>query len=287
MTMLVGTFTRAATIALLAALAAVVTVLPSSATATASQAAATTLPPPAAPGADAPAHARVAACRRSPLIDERTAVVGASMRPLPEARRLALRIDLQQRPLGAGRWTSRSDVPGLGVWTSPSDPLVGTRPADVFKYRQAVDGLAVPFAYRFRVAFRWSDDLGAVVHETALLTRACRQPDLRPDLVLASVRAEPSGSDPALVRYLVVVRNDGRTVSGRAVVAATLPGDATPGAHLRSIGRIEPGGSALIAFGGPGCAAGEAPALFAVDPANAVEEVDEADNALAARCPAP
>lgn len=238
---------------------------------------------------DAPAHARLAACRRSPRLDDRVAVVGAWMRPLDGATRLALRIDLYQRELGTRRWTRRADVPGLGEWTSPSDALVGTRAGDVFRYRQSVGRLAVPAAYRFKVAFRWFGADEAVIRETAVTTRGCRQPDLRPNLVVDEVRTMSSPRDERLVRYAVVVRNAGRAPAiGRIAVAATLPGDDVPGAHVRAAARrLWPGQRAIVAFAGPGCGAGEVPALFAVDPANAVDEADEGDNELAARCPAP
>ncbi len=233
----------------------------------------------------APAGARVLACRHSPAIDQRTAVVGTWMRPLPTGRRLAVRIDLSQRNPG-GRWTQRTDVPGLGVWTTPSDALVGTRPGDVFKYRQAVGRLVVPAAYRFRVSFRWSDAGGAVVREAVRTTGMCRQPDLRPDLVLDSVTATPARST-GLVRYAVSVGNEGRSAVDRATVAATFPGDAAPGLHLRTVHGLAPGATILVTFIGPGCAAGGQPAAFLADPSNAVEEADEANNALTASCPAP
>lgn len=275
------TRTRAVVVATFAALAV--------ATAAASAAAAAPQPTPApqAPPAAAPAAAgaRLAACHRSPLIDERVATVGAWMRPLAGAPRLALRIDLQQRALVGGRWLRRTDVPGLGAWTTPSDALVGTRAGDVFKYRQAVGRLVVPAAYRFRVAFRWSDAAGAVVRETAVITRACRQPDLRPDLVLGSVGVEPRPN--GRVRYSLLVSNEGVSAVLRATVAATLPGDAAPGGHVRSVGRLAPGASVVVTFVGAGCALGESPASFAADPSNLVEEVDEANNELAGTCPAP
>ncbi len=235
---------------------------------------------------DAPAGARLLTCHRSSTIDQRTTGVGTWMRPLPAGRRLALRIDLWQKAPGA-RWTLRSDVPGLGTWTTPSDPLLGTRPGDVFKYRQALGRLVVPAAYRFRVAFRWSDDAGAVVREAAVTTGVCRQPDLRPDLVIGAVDVTPLPNRDGLVRYAVHVGNEGRSPVAHALVAATLPGDATPGLHLRFTGRIVPGGTVLVAFTGPGCAAGAQPASFVVDPSNAVDEVDEANDALVATCPAP
>src|SRR4051812_16997162 len=89
---------------------------------------------PAARGAsaasDAPAGARLVTCRHSPAIAQRTAVVGTWMRPIDNGRRLAVKIDLWERTPGQ-RWTLRSDVPGLGRWTTPSDAGVGSRAGDV------------------------------------------------------------------------------------------------------------------------------------------------------------
>ncbi len=240
--------------------------------------------PAGAPVAAPTAGARLLACRRSLAIAQRVAVVSAWMRPLPAGRRLQLRIDLYQRT--SGRWTLRSDVPGLGTWIAPGDPLLGTRAGDVFKYRQSVGRLVAPASYRFHVAFRWLDGGGGVVHAASVTTGACRQPDLRPDLVLGAVQATaaPRGG---LVRYAVTVRNAGRSVAPRSIVAATLPGDTASNGRQRSIPRLQPGASAVVAFTGQGCAAGGQPASFVADPANAIDEADEANNAIAATCPAP
>jgi hypothetical protein len=243
-------------------------------------------PASAATVPDAPAGARLVSCHRSPSIDARTAVVGTWMRPLPTGRRLAVRIDLYQRSPG-GHWTLRSDVPGLGTWTTPSAAGVGSRAGDVFKYRQAVGRLVAPAAYRFHVAFRWLDGDGAIVRDAALTTGVCRQPDQRPNLVLDSVTATRSPRGGGLVRYAVTLGNEGRGPVAQATIAATFPGDATPGLHLRDVRRLAPGRTILVTFTGPGCAAGGQPAAFLADPANAVEESVETDNALSAACPTP
>lgn len=240
--------------------------------------------PLTAPAADTQAGARLVACHRSPSIDQRVAVVGTWMRPIPGGRRLAVRIDLWERTPGA-RWTLRSDVPGLGGWTTPSDAGLGSRAGDVFKYRQAVGRLEVPAAYRFRVTFHWLDAGGAVVREATRATAVCRQPDLRPDLVLLGATALPARD--GLVRYVLRVANEGRSAVARAAIAATFPGDAIPGQHVRAVRSLAAGATAVVRFVGPGCAAGGTPASFLADPANAVDEASEANNALSAACPAP
>jgi len=241
-------------------------------------------------GADAtssaPAGARLAACHRSPSIDQRVAVVGTWMRPIDGGRRLAVRVDLYERTPGQ-RWAVRTDVPGLGVWTTPSDAGVGSRAGDVFKYRQAVGRLEVPAAYRFHVTFRWLAADGTVAREAETTTRACREPDLRPDLVLRSVTAAPSSSSPGLVQYAVLVGNDGKSTVARATVTASFPGPAGPSPHRRNVRALAPGQTVRLTFTGPGCAAGGPPASFLADPANTLEEVDETNNALSAACPAP
>jgi len=246
------------------------------------------LTPAFARGADASsrasAGARLVSCQRSPVLDQRTAAVSTWMRPIPNGRRLAVRVDLWERRPGQ-RWALRTDVPGLGVWVTPSDAGVGSRPGDVFKYRQAVGRLEVPAGYRFRVTFHWLDADGNVVRSGQRITSVCRQPDLRPDLVLRSVEARPAAG--GLVRYVVRVGNEGESAVARVVVAATLPGDAAPGGHTRVVRALVPGATAVVRFTGPGCAAGEQPASFVADPSNLVEESDEANNGVAAVCPAP
>jgi hypothetical protein len=248
-------------------------------------------PPSAAPTAGhrtahprPPYAATLASCRRSPRIAGRVASVSAMMRPIHGGTHLALRISLYQRPLGTGRWTLRSDVPGLGAWTTPSDPTIGSRSADVFKYRQAVARLVVPFAYRFRVEFRWSDGDGKVVRRAATTTATCREPDRRPDLTIDRVDVTPA-AHPDHARYVVWVRNAGRSSARGVQLAASFPSDPTADA-THPAGRVAPAQSVPVAFVGPACSAPPAPPSFTVDPAGAIEESREDNNALTAVCPA-
>jgi len=243
--------------------------------------------PVAEGGAERPYGARLALCRRSLRAERRTAVVAVTMRPIEGSERLEMKIDLYERPLAGGSWALRDDVPGLGHWTAPDDPSIGSRSADVYKYRQAVNRLVVQYAYRFRVAFRWLDAEGEVLREATAQTRACRQVDLRPDLSISRVRARPSQRFPGLVRYVVRVENEGRTLARGVTVSAVLPGD-TGAARSARLGKIAPGEAAEATFTGPGCAADEpAPPSFTADPANTVDEADEADNAFTLACPVP
>ncbi|ADB53050.1 CARDB domain-containing protein [Conexibacter woesei] len=223
--------------------------------------------------------ARLLSCRRSPSTDQRFAVVGASMRPVPGGKRLAMRVELFQKPLSGGRWMLRGDVPGLGTWMPPSDPSIGTRPNDVFKYRQSVGRLVVPYAYRFRVSFRWSDAAGRVVREESAVTVPCREPDLRPDLVVASATVEPD-LDPTRALYIVVVKNVGRSVASSIGVGATFA------SSTRYVRRLGPAESGEVTFIGPACPAGATGPTFLVDPGNTIDEGLETNNSLLATCPA-
>jgi hypothetical protein len=233
--------------------------------------------------------ARLVSCKRSLRPDGRAATVLTTMRPVRHATHFAVRIDLYQRPLAGGAWTLRSDVPGLGAWLAPNDPKLGSRPKDVFEYRQSIGRLAYPFAYRFRAAFRWSDDSGAIVRQAQVRTLPCREPDLRPDLRLTDVTILPSGmmplqGQPTLVRYRVGVTNGGhRSAHGVAVQGDFLTGG-VDAPQTRTLALVRPGERFHVSFVAPTCAALDAPPSFTVDPGNTVDEANEANNTLLATC---
>jgi hypothetical protein len=238
----------------------------------------------------APYDAQLSSCHSSPRIAARSVAVATSMRPVGSGRRLLVRIDLYQRSIDGGRWAARADVPGLSVWTPPSDPTIGSRPNDVFKYRQAVGRLVVPFQFRFRVGFRWLDADGDVVRSASLLTAVCSQPDLRPDLTIVRLRQIPDASAPSAIRYSALVKNVGVGSARRIVVAAQFPGSEGGEGQtvLKTIGRLAARRAVWVSFSGSGCVvragAAVAPA-FAADPANEIEESSETNNVLAATCP--
>jgi hypothetical protein len=276
-----GTITRVLPVTLALALAAA---LPATAVAAPTGTTAKRIravpPPPPRSGSKPVYDARLLTCRRSPLTESRTATVGTTMRPIAGGRRLSLRVDLYQRPLSGGRWALRSDVPGLSEWTSPSDPSIGSRPSDVYRYRQAVGRLVVPYAYRFRVTFRWSDPSGKPVSEAVVNTAPCREPDLRPDLTIAGAVADEPAPGETTTRYVVTVRNAGRGHASGVQVAATFSGP------TRTVRRLGPGQSADVVFWGPLCGTETSAPSFLVDPANLIDEARETNNSLVATCPA-
>jgi hypothetical protein len=245
---------------------------------------------------------RLVACHQSPLAAKRFATAAITMRALPRASHLAVRIDLYlqqylQGPHG-GRLSPRVQrivAPGLGTWIEPSDPALGSRPRDVWRFRQTVtdlvpsDGSDLPPSrgYFFRVAFQWRGYKGRQIMATHTLTRPCRQEDLRPDLAMQSVEVvQVAYSD--IARYALVVRNlSFRRAARNVAVRARFPQDPASDRTF-TIGWIPPRHAYGVTFLAKWCSALDPfPPAFAIDPQNAIEEIDERNNGGVASCPAP
>ncbi len=156
----------------------------------------------------------------------------------------------------------------FGVWETADPGRAG------FVFHKRVDGLQVPASYRAIVRFRWLRSDGRSRAASAARTRACKQPDLRPDLVAGSLRAV-FGVRPALALYSLVVRNDGRAAAGP--FAVRVAGATTEVMGLAAGQQIEVG---VIA---PPCAPGRSsPSL--VDADRRVNEADE-HNSVRRPCP--
>src|SRR5207237_8883869 len=124
-----------------------------------------------------------------PALDpaQRSISIDAQMRPISHTQRMAIRFDLLARVKSARRYSA---VHGgdLGTWLTPADqPTLGQRPGDVWLISHPVAGLPAPATYRYRVTFRWSGDHGHVLATRALMSDSCFEPELRPDLVVASI----------------------------------------------------------------------------------------------------
>ncbi|MEA2189999.1 MAG: hypothetical protein QOI73_120 [Solirubrobacteraceae bacterium] len=151
--------------------------------------------------------ASLESCETSPLAAERAAAFVGSMPATAGATRMSMRFDLQRRRAGEDLWHRVRGVEGLGDWEQAKPGRAG------FVFHKRVTALQVPASYRAVVRFRWQRDDGAVVRSERRRTRACAQPDLRPDLVATSLRAVLDAR-PALAIYTLTVRNDGRSAAG-------------------------------------------------------------------------
>jgi len=164
-------------------------------------------------------------------------------------------------------------APGLGVWRS-SIPGV-----DIFRYRKQVANLEAPGSYRALVRFRWLDGSGKVIARTTRRTRTCKQPDLRPDLTVSTVTAQPASDGRA--RYTVLVRNEGRTPTSVFTVGFAVGDQTQP---TQSVQSLVPGEGRLLSFAGPRCNRTN-PVRVTVDPDLAVDEADETNNTRTVVCP--
>jgi hypothetical protein len=225
----------------------------------------------AAPATASESTARVAllSCGTGLDAGDRTAVYEGRMRRVSGTRRMQMRFALQWRQPGAKRW-SAIKAPGLGTWVSSNTGVKS------YTFTKRIENLAAPASYRVVVRFRWLDARGHTIVSDQIVSKPCRQPDLRPNLVPKRVYSERIG-DPARRRYVVVVRNEGETAAGAFDVGF---GTLTP-AHVVDLG---PGVSTLVSFEAPRC---DAPANLTatVDPGALIDEADEDDNTLSVPCP--
>jgi CARDB len=193
----------------------------------------------------------------------RSATFEARMRASHESDRLQVRFTLQVRDAGLMTRWRKVVAPGFDAWLTSA---AGVRR---YSYSRTIQNLTAPAYYRTIVRFRWLDADGEVLRSSRATSAACRQPDLRPDLVPLRVETAP-GSEPGTTVYRVVVRNTGRSAAGAFDVAA---GDARA-----EVSGLAAGAQQAVTFTGPPCAP-ELP--IAVDPDDAVDERDEDDNVLA------
>ena len=227
---------------------------------------------PAASAQTVPTRAALEACHTGTAPLDRYAVFTAQMATVPQAARMQLRFDLLQRLPGDADYRVVRG-PGLGVWRS-SVPGV-----DIFRYRKQVANLQAAGSYRALVRFRWLDVTGHVLQSTARRSRTCRQPDLRPDLRVGAITAQPAGGDRA--RYAVEVINAGRTATPPFSVAFTVGDQAQPS---QTVQPLLAGQGRTLTFAGPRCDPQSA-LRVTVDPDLAVDESDETNNTRSIPCP--
>jgi len=224
-----------------------------------------------------PLAATLASCKLAKDADGGRAVFVGSMPAIAAATRMEMRFELLvARPSSdptADAGYSAVVVPALNKWIRSDPGRAG------LVWRKNLGKLVGPGAYRARITFRWRSAAGKVVRVVRRTTPACRQPDLRPNLVPVQVTAAQTAADRAV--YSVVVRNTGRSAAGAFTTQLTSPGvdpvsDAVPELAART--------RTVVLLQGAPCAPGTTLDL-SVDPAGAVDEADETDNAITVACP--
>ena len=222
----------------------------------------------AAPAAiAAPAKARLTACE--PALDQaqRTATFAGDVRTIPGASRLQVKFVLQARTEDEPEWAPVA-APGFGTWNS-SAPGIGR-----YVYTKTVENLLAPAAYRAVVRFRWLTATGRTLLRARRTSRVCRQPDLRPDLLVERIDRADGG-------YEVTIVNAGRSAAGAFAVTIEIAGQVHAFADVAGVGareRVHLRGQA------PACQEGS-DVIVRVDPGQVVDEADEDANALSRPCP--
>jgi hypothetical protein len=221
-----------------------------------------------APPDPPPLSATLETCTTSALPAQRVASFVGSMPARAGATRMRMRFELQRRRPVERHWRTVRGVQGFDVWETSMPGRAG------FVFHKRVDGLQVPASYRARVRFRWYDADGALLAQERRRTPACVQPDLRPDLVVSSVRAVLDGR-PALAIYTVGVRNDGRSAAGPFAVRVA--------GVAAEVAGLEPGQQTDVSIVAAACAPGSQLGTI-VDADRRVDESDER-NLLRRSCP--
>ena len=223
--------------------------------------------------APAPTPPKLAAtletCTTSPLPVERIAAFVGSMPARANAPRMQMRFDLERRRPGERRWR-RLKAEGFGVWERADPNVAG------FIFTKRVTGLPVPATYRALVRFRWLTADGAVVKRAHARTRACRQPDLRPNLVPGALSGALDAQQPGMAFYALVVRNTGRS--------AAAPFSVSVGSGAVEVGELAAGEERTVSVVAPACVApGEI--VVRVDADRRIEESQERGNGARRGCP--
>ncbi len=209
------------------------------------------------PAAASAASVTLTACEPS----ARAAGFEARMDKIAGAARMKLRFSLEARKVGAP-WR-RIAAPEFGGWRT-ADPAT-TR----YISSRRVTALVGPSSYRAVVRFKWVDADGRTVASARLRSKACWQPDHRPNLKLRALSIE------AGTHYVALVANTGHTASG--VFELSLAG------QTLTVPDLAPGEERLVEADGPECAPGERMKAMA-DPLDLIDERSERDNAFTLRC---
>jgi hypothetical protein len=229
--------------------------------------------PASASAGDAPRlRAVVSSCQTGEDPAARAAAFTASMPAAPDTVRMAIRFELQQRTVDGGVWV-KVPAPSFNRWERSRPGVSG------FVWTKDVHGLTAPGEYRAVVRFRWWSESGRT-RTVRKVTRSCRQPDARPNLLAGRVTALPSAT-PGLLAYRVPVRNVGRSAAGPFAIALHLGGAE---AARTTVEGLAPGEWRTVEILAPSCAGG-VPLEVRIDPENAVAEAVEDDGIVRPGCP--
>ena len=213
--------------------------------------------------------ATLESCTTSPLPVERIAAFTGSMPPRAGGARMQMRFELERKRAGQRRWR-RLKAAGFGVWERADPNVAG------FVFTKRVTGLPVPATYRALVRFRWLAADGTTLRRVHAHTRACRQPDLRPNLVPGALSGALDAQQPGMAFYALVVRNTGRSTAA--------PFSISVGTGTAEVGELAAGEERTVSVVAPACLPLVA-IVVRVDADRRVEESQERGNGARRPCP--
>jgi hypothetical protein len=192
---------------------------------------------------------------------------------------------LLERAPGSAGWKPVTG-PHFGVWISPAgSPTLGRRPGDLWKVPFPVANLAAPASYRLQVSFRWLGRRGIVLATTTRLTQSCWQPELRPDLAVASIAVGPNPSRPGYGLFSTVVRNLGATAARDFSVQISYHHNQQNVTSTKALARLKAHATATVVFRGVTCDPGTSVTVTA-DPGHEIDVYSRSAATLVVSCPA-
>ena len=241
-----------------------------------------TSPPSSAPPPTAQLKAFV--CQKAVDPPARALSIQAVMRPVTGTSKMQMKFDLMRETKAHPRFAVVHGK-GLGSWLTPDNPTLGQRPGDMWIVNHPVVDLAAPATYKFRVTFRWLGAQGQTLSTAVQSSSACYQPELRADLFVKSLTADPitSGVGTGEWAYVATIANRGLTGAAPVEVDFADGASAPLAATVASVG---PKSTVHQRFVAPACVPGTT-LTVTVDPRRTNDEYDYANNVLTMTCPAP
>src|SRR3954449_8715444 len=213
---------------------------------------------------------KVRECQVGDSPKQRSATFYARMTATKGTNQMAMRFTLIDRA-GDGPPTV-IDSPALAQWRKSNK---GVRR---FGYAQQVAGLEQGGAYAVQVQFRWTNARGQVIRAVKRTSGTCRQDGKLPNLSITGASGQ-AGETSGTEVYLVDITNSGRGPARSPAVDLFVDSAA---ADSQTVDIVKAGETRTVRFVGPLC---KQNIQMTADRDDVVNETNEDDNSLRARCP--
>jgi hypothetical protein len=213
---------------------------------------------------------KVRDCQVGDSPKQRSATFYARMSATKGTSQMAMRFALIDRA-GDGP-PSVVDDPALAQWRKSNKGVKR------FGYAQSVVGLKKGGAYAVQVQFRWLSAHGQVIRSVKRTSGTCRQEGRLPNLSITGLSAQ-AGQASGTEIYLVDMTNSGRGPAQSPGVDISIDGAL---ADSQKVELLKAGETRTVRFTGPVC---KQNVKMVADRDDALNETNEDDNSLRARCP--